>query len=89
MAKQLLAVVVVAVMISSAIGFALGTASNPQNAGAASASASSRVVTQLKKLNNKVATLNTRIGEQQQSQGSVRGLLTIICDYTAPIDCKK
>jgi peptidoglycan hydrolase CwlO-like protein len=85
MAKQLIALVLIAVLVSTATGFALGTASNPQRAGAAT---SSEVVTQLKRLNNKVKTLNVQIGEQQQSRGSVRGLLTIICDYTASIDCK-
>jgi hypothetical protein len=89
MTKQLIAVVVAAVMVSASIGYALGTAGSPQSADAASASASGQVVTQLMKLNNKMAVLKTQIGEQQQSKGSVRGLLTIICDYTASIDCKK
>jgi hypothetical protein len=31
--------------------------------------------------------INSKLGRKQQSQGSVRGLLTIICDYTASIDC--
>jgi peptidoglycan hydrolase CwlO-like protein len=86
MAKQVIALVLIAVLVSTATGFALGAASNPQRAGAAT---SSEVVTQLKRLNNKVKTLNVQIGEQQQSKGSVRGLLTIICDYTASIDCKQ
>ena len=86
MAKQVLAVIVIAVMLSSAIGFALGSVSSPQSAGAAAGD--SEVVTQLKKLNNKVKTLNRQTGLQQTSDGSVRGLLTIICDYTASISCK-
>ncbi|MFN2612979.1 MAG: hypothetical protein ABR536_06385 [Solirubrobacterales bacterium] len=94
MVKQLFAIMLISMSLSTVVGFALGTASAPQSAGAASGS--SEVVTQLRKLNNKMAvldkntaTLNTQIGTQQQSQGSVRGLLTIICDYTTPIDCKQ
>ena len=86
MTRQLLAVVVVAVVLSTAIGFTLGWVSNPQSANAATGNA--EVVRQLKKLNVQMAALNTKTGDTQQSEGSVRGLLTIICDYTAPVNCK-
>jgi hypothetical protein len=91
--RQLLAVVLVAVVLSTAIGFTLGWASSPESANAATGNA--EVIKQLKRLNVQVNTLNTRmntlnsrIGDTQTSDGSVRGLLTIICDYTAPINCK-
>jgi hypothetical protein len=91
--RQLLAVVLVAVVLSTAIGFSLGWASSPESANAATGNA--EVIKQLKRLNVQVNTLNTkmntlnsRIGDTQTSEGSVRGLLTIICDYTAPINCK-
>jgi hypothetical protein len=32
--------------------------------------------------------MNSKLGRTQTSKGSVRGLLTIICDYTASISCK-
>ncbi len=86
MTKQLLAVVLVAVVLSTAIGFTLGWAANPQSSNAASTD--TPVVKQLKRLNAQMNTLNSRIGEPQTSPGTVRGLLTIICDYTAPINCK-
>jgi hypothetical protein len=85
MTKQLLVVVVVAVVLSTAIGFTLGWVSNPQSANAAT---NADVVRQLKKLNVQMGALNTKTGDTQTSEGSVRGLLTIICDYTAPINCK-
>jgi hypothetical protein len=85
MTKQLLVVVVVAVVLSTVIGFTLGWVSNPQSANAAT---NADVVRQLKKLNLQMGALNTKTGDTQTSEGSVRGLLTIICDYTAPINCK-
>ena len=85
MSRQLLAVVVIAVFLSTAIGFTLGWLSSPQSANAGTNSTAD-VVRQLKRLNTQVATLNTRIGET--ADGTVRGLLTIICDYTAPVNCK-
>ena len=107
MSRQLLAVVLVAVVAGALSGFALAGASSPPSA---DASANSRMITQLKRLNAKVSavntkldtlnangsavntkldTLNARIGEAQTTQGTVRGLLTIICDYTASVDCKR
>ena len=93
MNRQLLAVVVVAVILSTAIGFTLGWAANPEPANAATGQA--EVIRQLKRLNvqmgalnAKTAALNTKTGDSQTEAGSVRGLLTIICDYTAPINCK-
>ena len=93
MTRQLLAVVLVAVVLSTAIGFTLGWASSPESANAATGNA--EVIKQLKRLNvqvntlnMKMTTLNSRIGDTQTAEGSVRGLLTIICDYTAPINCK-
>ena len=92
MSRQLLAVVLVAVVAGTLFGFALAGASSPPSA---DASANSRMIAQLKRLNanvsavnTKLDTLNTRIGEAQTTQGTVRGLLTIICDYTASVDCK-
>jgi hypothetical protein len=82
MMKQLVALVVVVAALSASIGYGLGSATSPEDAdAAASASQSSAIVTQLKAINSK-------LGRQQTSKGSVRGLLTIICDYTASIDCK-
>jgi hypothetical protein len=86
MTKQLLVVVVVAVVLSTVIGFTLGWVSNPQSANAATGNA--EVIRQLKRLNVQMGSLNSRTGDTQVSEGSVRGLLTIICDYTAPINCK-
>jgi len=107
MSRQLLAVVLVAVVAGTLFGFALAGASSPPSA---DASANSRMIAQLKRLNanvsavktkldtlnayvsagnTKLDTLNTRIGETQTTQGTVRGLLTIICDYTASVDCKR
>ena len=86
MSRQLLAVVIVAVLAGSAFGFALAEASNPPSADAASTN--TQLVTELKKVNAKLATLNRQTGTSQTAEGSVRGLLTIICDYTASISCK-
>jgi hypothetical protein len=85
--KQLLVVVVVAVVLSTAIGFTLGWVSNPQSANAGT-TGNAEVVRQLKKLNVQMGSLNSKTGDTQTTDGSVRGLLTIICDYTAPINCK-
>jgi hypothetical protein len=80
MRRHLIAVVVVVAAISASIGYGLGSATSPPAADAASASQSTEVVTQLKAINSK-------LGRTQTSKGSVRGLLTIICDYTASISC--
>jgi hypothetical protein len=85
MTKQLLVVVVVSIVLSTVIGFTLGWVSNPQSANAAT---NADVVRQLKKLNVQMVALNSKTGDTQTTDGSVRGLLTIICDYTAPINCK-
>ena len=47
-----------------------------------------RLNVQIAALNTKTDALNTKTGDTQVSPGSVRGLLTIICDYTAPVNCK-
>ena len=86
MSRQLLTVVIVAVLAGSAFGFALAEASNPPSA--ESAATNAQIVTELKKVNAKLATLNRQTGTTQTAEGSVRGLLTIICDYTASISCK-
>lgn len=93
MTRQLLAVVFITVVLSTAIGFTIGWAASPDNANAATPQ--QEMVRQLKRLNvqmtalnNKTAALNAKTGDTQVSEGSVRGLLTIICDYTAPINCK-
>jgi hypothetical protein len=98
MTRQLLVAIAASVVLSSGVGFAIGQASSPAPASAAGSSAT---VTQLKRLNAtakaqnaklddisaKLTTLNNRTGDTQTSQGTVRGLLTIICDYTASISC--
>jgi hypothetical protein len=84
MAKSALAVLLAVIALSTAIGFALGSTQNPLAADAAS---TNDVVNQLKSINSQLSTLNGRIGATRTSAGSVRGQLTIICDYTAPIDC--
>jgi hypothetical protein len=86
MTRQMLAAVVVAVFLSTVIGFTLGWVSSPENANAATPQ--TEMVRQLKRLNVQMAALNSKTGDTQTSEGSVRGLLTIICDYTAPINCK-
>jgi hypothetical protein len=79
----------VALARSTAIGFALGWAASPENANAAStATPQQEMVRQLKRLNVQMAALNSKTGDTQTAEGSVRALLTIICDYTAPINCK-
>jgi hypothetical protein len=84
--RQLLAVVIISVVLSTAIGFTLGWAASPEKANAATGQA--EVIRQLKRLNGQMAALNSKTGDTQTAEGSVRGLLTIICDYTAPINCK-
>jgi hypothetical protein len=86
MTRQMLAAVVVAVFLSTVIGFTLGWVSSPENANAATPQ--TEMVRQLKRLNVQMAALNSKTGDTQTSEGSVRALLTIICDYTAPINCK-
>jgi hypothetical protein len=86
MTRQMLTAVVVAVVLSTVIGFALGWASSPEDANAATPQ--TEMVRQLKRLNVQMAALNSKTGDTQTSEGSVRALLTIICDYTAPINCK-
>ena len=86
MTRQLLAVVFITVVLSTAIGFALGWATSPEAATAATPQ--QEMVRQLKRLNVQMAALNSKTGDTQTAEGSVRGLLTIICDYTAPINCK-
>jgi hypothetical protein len=88
MTRQMLAVVVVAVFLSTVIGFTLGWVSSPENANANATTGQTEVVRQLKRLNVQMAALNSKTGDTQTSEGSVRALLTIICDYTAPINCK-
>jgi len=86
MTKQLLTVVVVAVVLSTVIGFTIGWFASPESANAATGQA--EVIRQLKRLNVQMGALNSKTGDTQTTDGSVRGLLTIICDYTAPINCK-
>jgi len=80
MRKQLIVLVVLVAALSASIGYGLGATTSPPAAGAASASQSSEVVDQLR-------AINAKLGRRQTSKGSVRGLLTIICDYTASISC--
>jgi len=86
MNRQTLTAVVLAAILSTVIGFALGWAASPEAANAATPQ--TEMVRQLKRLNVQMAALNTKTGDTQTSEGSVRALLTIICDYTAPINCK-
>lgn len=93
MSKQVAGVLVIAVLVGAVLGASFAGRSDSANAGPMATT--SDVVTQLKRLNTRVAsvdsqlkTLNSRIGDTQTSQGSVRSLLTIICDYTASISCK-
>ena len=93
MTRQTLTAVVVAAVLSTVIGFALGWAASPEAANAATPQ--TEMVRQLKRLNvqmgalnAKTAALNSKTGDTQTAEGSVRALLTIICDYTAPINCK-
>jgi hypothetical protein len=86
MTRQMLAVVLVAVFLSTVIGFTLGWVSSPENANAATPQ--TEMIRQLKRLNVQMNALNSKTGDTQTSEGSVRALLTIICDYTAPINCK-
>ena len=96
MTRQLLAVVFITVFLSTAIGFTIGWAASPESANATNAATpQQQMVQQLKRLNVqmgalnvKMAALNTKTGDTQTAEGSVRALLTIICDYTAPINCK-
>jgi hypothetical protein len=94
--RQVFAIVVITVVLSTAIGFTLGWAASPESANATNAATPQqemvrqlkRLNTQMAALNNKTAALNAKTGDTQTSEGSVRALLTIICDYTAPINCK-
>jgi hypothetical protein len=86
MTRQTLTAVVLAAILSTVIGFALGWAASPEAANAATPQ--TEMVRQLKRLNVQMAALNNKTGDTQTSEGSVRALLTIICDYTAPINCK-
>jgi hypothetical protein len=89
MTRQLLAVVFITVFLSTAIGFTIGWAASPESANATNAATpQQQMVQQLKRLNVQMAALNAKTGDTQTAEGSVRGLLTIICDYTAPINCK-
>ena len=89
MTRQLLAVVFITVVLSTAIGFTLGWTASPEAANAANAATPQQeMVRQLRRLNVQMAALNSKTGDTQTAEGSVRALLTIICDYTAPINCK-
>lgn len=89
MTRQLLAVVFITIFLSTAIGFTIGWAANPESANATNAATGqAEVIRQLKRINGQMAALNAKTGDTQTAEGSVRALLTIICDYTAPINCK-
>jgi hypothetical protein len=90
MSKQAIAALAVTASLGGAAGF--GLASGPQPADAAASNAD--VVKQLKIANKRLASIDTgvqqlgeKIGTTQASKGSVRQLLTLICDYTASVDC--
>lgn len=84
MPKQFLIAVVVAVSLSSGIGFGLGAVTRPEPADAATSN--TEVVRQLKLLNTQLKSANSKLGTQSD-KGTVRWLLTTICDYTASVDC--
>ena len=109
MTRQLLAVVFVAVVLSTAIGFTIAgprrgqanaacreqrrrsgseAAERPDSRPNTKTDALKRINVQMSTLNTKMNTLNSRTGDTQSAEGTVRALLTIICDYTAPINCK-
>jgi hypothetical protein len=91
--RQLLAVVFITAVLSTAIGFTLGWAASPESANAATGQAD--VIRQLKRPSVQMGASNAKTGDTQtprerhaDTEGSVRGLLRIICDYSAPINCK-
>jgi malate synthase len=94
--RQLFVIVFITVVLSTVIGFTAGWVASPESANATNAATPQqemvrqlkRLNTQMAALNNKTAALNAKTGDTQTSEGSVRALLTIICDYTAPINCK-
>jgi hypothetical protein len=89
MTRQLFVIVFITVVLSTAIGFTAGRVASPESANATTAATPQQeMVRLLKRLNTQMAALNAKTGHTQTSEGSVRALLTIICDYTAPIDCK-
>lgn len=95
MTKQTIATVVAAASLAGGFGYSLGSAAAPQPADAASSNADvvrqlkaldAHVVAQLKRTNGQLAAVNAGIGSQKD-QGTVRWLLTTICNYTASVDC--
>jgi hypothetical protein len=93
--KQTIAAVAIAASLGTAVGFGLGSTTSPQPADAASGNAD--VVTQLKRVdadltrqlkqaNAQLGAVNSSLGTPAQ-KGTVRWLLTTICDYTASVDC--
>ena len=93
MSKQTITAVCATVAASTVIGFGFGSASRPNEADAA-ASRNADVVRQLKvmdthiqQMSRKLDDVNTKLGSTQDTQGTVRGLLTTICNYTASVDC--
>ena len=92
MTRQLLAAVFVAVVLGTAIGFTLGSEASPESANAATGNA--EVIKQLKRINVQMGTLkrkehaehaNRRHADSKEASARCS---TIICDYTAPINCK-
>jgi hypothetical protein len=92
MSKQTITAMCATAAASTVIGFGFGSAGRPPAADAAGSNAD--VVKQLKvmdshlrQMSRKLDDVNAKLGTTQGSQGSVRGLLTTICNYTAPVDC--
>jgi hypothetical protein len=85
--RQIIILVLVAVTLSTAVNAVVSSVSRPEAAGAATAASDADIVRQLKRANANLRAVNSRLGQTQVSKGSVRGLLTIICDYTASISC--
>jgi hypothetical protein len=70
MTKQLLAVVVVAVVLSTVIGFTIGSSTSPENANAATEQ--TEVVKQLKRLNVQMAALNMKTSALNSKTGDTQ-----------------
>ena len=95
MSNKAVAAALIAASLGGGVGYGLGSAASPQPADAASGNTD--VVRQLKKLdtdltgqlrqtNGQMKAVNEKLGTPAD-KGTVRWLLTTICNYTASIDC--
>ena len=90
-----LAAVLVAASLGGGVGYGLGSATSPQPADAASGNTDvvrqlkrldTDLAAQLKQTNTQMKAVNAKLGTPAD-KGTVRWLLTTICNYTASIDC--